>query len=63
MDAVTPDTQDELLVDERVHGIAFTDAHGERVDPEQVFKSVANTYVMYNGTPVRLWKSENAGAV
>lgn len=57
---LTQDTIDELLTDERVHGVAFVDWRHQRVDPEKVFRSVANTYVKFDGTPVRLWKSETS---
>lgn len=50
--------RDVLLMDECVYGIAFVDEHSERVAPERVFKSVANTYTDDKGRPVRLWKSE-----
>ena len=50
--------RDQLLMDERTCGIAFVDVIGERVAPERVFKSVANTYTDDKGRSVRLWKSE-----
>jgi hypothetical protein len=52
--------RDLLLQDEREYGVAFTDWQGERVDPNCVFKSVANTYTDSQGRAVKLWKSESA---
>ncbi len=52
--------RDLLEQDERMYGVAFVEVMGRRVDPEKVFKSVANTYVDYQGRNVSLWKSETA---
>jgi hypothetical protein len=50
--------RDQLLQDEAQYGVAFVDGAGYRVDPEQVFKSVVNTYKDWQGRPVTLWHSE-----
>lgn len=58
--AVMTDERNRYLLeqDERECGLAFVDETGQRVDPTKVFKSVANTYVDYQGFGVSLWKSE-----